>query len=174
LVKSDYHPPRLKRKALVHGHCHQKALMGVADETKLLQEAGLELTMPDSGCCGLAGSFGYERQHYELSMKVGEQVLLPAVRQAAKDTLIVADGFSCRCQIEHGTDRRALHLAEVLQMAARQGSRADEGPYPEIGHVQVRPRGLSKPAAAAVLAGGLLAAGALGWLVWRELARQTA
>jgi FAD/FMN-containing dehydrogenase len=172
LVRADYHPPRLPRKALLHGHCHQKALMGMADEEKLLKEAGLELTAPEAGCCGLAGSFGYERQHYDLSMKVGEHVLLPAVRRAPKDALIIADGFSCRCQIEHGTDRRALHLAEVLQMAARSGDGAGPRPYPEVGFVQGRPAGLSKPVAAAALVGGLLAAGGLGWLAGRRLVRQ--
>jgi Fe-S oxidoreductase len=168
LVKADYHLPRLQRKALVHGHCHQKALMGMADEEQLLREAGLELTVPDSGCCGLAGSFGYEREHYELSMKVGEHVLLPAVRQASKDALIIADGFSCRCQIEQGTDRRALHLAEVLQMATMPGGNNYPLPYPERGFVQKRPAVLSKPGALAVLAGGLLAAGGLTWLAWRR------
>jgi FAD/FMN-containing dehydrogenase/Fe-S oxidoreductase len=174
LVKEGYHPPRLQGKALVHGHCHHKALMGMQDEEKLLQEVGLELETPDSGCCGLAGSFGYEARHYDVSMKVGEHVLLPAVRQAARETLIVADGFSCRCQIEHGTDRRALHLAEVLQMAVRQEGAVLSRPYPEVGHVQQRPAPLSKPAAVALLAGGLLAAGGLGWLAWRSLSRQRA
>jgi hypothetical protein len=105
-------------------------------------------------------------------MQVGEHALLPAVRQAPSEALIVADGFSCRCQIEHGTDRRALHLAEVLQMALRQEDRTTPRPYPEVGHVQPRPAVLSKPAAVALLAGGLLAVGGLGWLAWRRLARQ--
>ncbi len=174
LVQAGYHPPRLPRKALVHGHCHQKALMGLADEKKLLKEAGLELTVPDAGCCGLAGSFGYERRHYELSMQVGEHVLLPAVRQAPRDALIIADGFSCRCQIEQGTDRRALHLAEVLQMAARAGGSDSPRPYPEVGVVPNRPSVPSKPAAAAVLAGGVLAAVGLGWLAWRKRVRASA
>jgi hypothetical protein len=77
----------------------------------------------DSGCCGVAGSFGYERDHYEVSIKAGERVLLPAVRGAAPDTLIVADGFSCRNQIEHATRRRALHLAEVVQLAYEEEAR---------------------------------------------------
>jgi FAD/FMN-containing dehydrogenase len=119
--KTEYQPPQLKRKAIIHGHCHQKALMGMADEEKLLRQIGLDVETPESGCCGLAGSFGYEARHYDLSMKVGERMLLPAVREAPKETLIIADGFSCRCQIAHGTDRRALHLAEVLQMAAGAG-----------------------------------------------------
>ncbi|HLJ94469.1 MAG TPA: FAD-linked oxidase C-terminal domain-containing protein [Gemmataceae bacterium] len=169
LVKAGYRPPRLQRKALLHGHCHQKALMGMDAEQQLLKEVGLELEAPDSGCCGLAGSFGYERQHYELSMKVGEHVLLPAVREASKDTLIIADGFSCRCQIEHGTDRRALHLAEILQMAALPGGTSYPLPYPEAGFVEDRPVVRSKSAAAATVVGGLLAAGGIGWLAWRRL-----
>jgi Fe-S oxidoreductase len=172
LVKAGYRPPRLKGKALVHGHCHQKALMGMADEEKLLKEAGLDLDAPETGCCGLAGSFGYERGHYEFSMKVGEHALLPAVRRALDDALVIADGFSCRCQIEHGTDRRAMHLAEVLQMALHGGAAC--WPRPEADHVQARPAPPSKAAAAAALAGGALAAGALGWLVWRRLARRQA
>ena len=112
-----YEPPRLAGKALVHGHCHHKAIMKLDAEQALLARAGLDFEVLDSGCCGLAGSFGYEREHYDVSMKCGERVLLPAVRAAAEDTLIVADGFSCREQIAHGTGRRALHLAEVLALA---------------------------------------------------------
>jgi hypothetical protein len=147
--------------------------MGMGDDEKLLQEAGLDLEAPETGCCGLAGSFGYERQHYDVSMKVGEHALLPAVRQAAKDELVIADGFSCRCQIEHGSDRRAMHLAEVLQLALHEGGAAPH-PYPEAGHVQDRPAPPSKAAAVAALAGGALAAGALGWLAWRRLSRREA
>jgi hypothetical protein len=142
--------------------------MKMRDERSVLQKMGLDFQLLDSGCCGMAGAFGFEKDHYDVSLKLGERVLLPAVREADKETLIIADGFSCRCQIEHGTDRRALHLAEVLHMAARQGDRPAAGPYPEVGHVQVRLPGLSRPVAAAVLTGGLLAAGALGWLAWRK------
>jgi hypothetical protein len=78
----------------------------------------VELEVLDSGCCGLAGSFGYEAgEPYDVSIKAGEQVLLPAVRSAPPETLVVTDGFSCRSQIEHGTDRRALHLAQVIDLA---------------------------------------------------------
>ena len=168
LVSIGYRPPRLERRALVHGHCHHKSLMGMGDEEKLLEQVGLELEKPETGCCGLVGSFGYERDHYEVSMKVGEHVLLPAVRRLPKDALVVADGFSCRCQIEQNTDRRALHLAELLQLATRQGAGGPPRAYPERGFVQEKPRALSKPAAAALLtAGGL----ALGWFAWKKLAR---
>ena len=107
-------PAGAQRKALVHGHCHQKAIIGMQAELKLLAAAGYAVDAPDSGCCGMAGSFGFKPEHYEASMKIGEQVLLPKVRAAAADTLVVANGFSCREQIEQGTGRETLHLAEVL------------------------------------------------------------
>jgi FAD/FMN-containing dehydrogenase/Fe-S oxidoreductase len=116
----DFEIPRLRRKALLHGHCHQKALAGMSDEEAVLRRLGVEYTAPDAGCCGMAGAFGFEREHYGVSMAVGERVLLPAVRAADGDTLIVVDGFSCREQIAQGTSRRALHLAEVLRMALRE------------------------------------------------------
>ena len=92
---------------------------------EVLTGLGLDYTILESGCCGMAGSFGFEQEHYDLSVEVGERVLLPAVRAASPETLIIADGFSCREQIAHGTDRRALHLAQVIQMAMAQGP---EGP----------------------------------------------
>lgn len=99
----------------LHGHCHQKALVGTQPTLNVLKAIpGYSVTEIDSGCCGLAGSFGYEAEHYELSMKIGELKLFPAIRQASQDTLLVADGFSCRCQIAHGTQRTALHLAEAI------------------------------------------------------------
>ena len=100
------------RKLLLHGHCHQKALVGVAETNAVLAKLpGAEIELVDSGCCGMAGSFGY--QHYDLSMKIGERVLFPAVR-AANDATIVAPGFSCRSQIAHGAGRQALHPVEIL------------------------------------------------------------
>jgi FAD/FMN-containing dehydrogenase/Fe-S oxidoreductase len=103
--------------AVVHGHCHQKALLGMESEVRTLAGLGLDVELLDSGCCGLAGSFGYEADHYEVSMACGERVLFPAVRSADPETLVVADGYSCREQIAHGTGRRALHVAEVLRAA---------------------------------------------------------
>src|SRR5207249_702074 len=113
------HPPLLQRKALVQGHCHHKAVMGFEAELQFLSQIGLEVTAPDAGCCGMAGSFGFEKEHYDVSVKVGERALLPMVRQAAQDTLIIADGFSCREQIAQSTNRQTLHLAQVLQMAMK-------------------------------------------------------
>jgi Fe-S oxidoreductase len=111
--------PRSKSsvKVLLHGHCHQKALMKMDHEEALLRKLGAELECPDSGCCGMAGPFGFLEDKFEVSQAAGERVLLPAVRNAAPDTLIVADGFSCREQILQGTGKPAMHLAEVLKMA---------------------------------------------------------
>jgi FAD/FMN-containing dehydrogenase/Fe-S oxidoreductase len=120
LERDSWEPPRTAAPLVLHGHCHHKAVMRTGTEEALLARMG-ELEILDAGCCGLAGSFGYERgEHYELSMQVGERVLLPAVRRAPDDAIVVADGFSCRQQIAHGTGRRALHLAETLALGLRE------------------------------------------------------
>jgi FAD/FMN-containing dehydrogenase/Fe-S oxidoreductase len=119
LLEQNVDLPKLTGKALVQSHCHHKAILHFDDEEKVLKKLGLDVDHPDSGCCGMAGAFGFEPDKYELSMRVGERVLLPTVREASRDTIIVADGFSCREQIAQGTDREALHLAQVLQMAMR-------------------------------------------------------
>jgi FAD/FMN-containing dehydrogenase/Fe-S oxidoreductase len=105
-------------QALLHGHCHQKAFgaMG-AVERALRMVPGLEVSTVESSCCGMAGSFGYEVEHYDVSMKMAEASLLPAVRKAAADALVVADGTSCRHQIAHGAQREAVHVARVLEQA---------------------------------------------------------
>jgi FAD/FMN-containing dehydrogenase/Fe-S oxidoreductase len=112
-----YKPRQLARRILVHGHCHHKALMKMTDEISLLQKMGAEVRSPDAGCCGMAGAFGFEKEKYEVSQAIGERVLLPAIRQQSAETLIVADGFSCREQIKQATGRNAMHLAEILQLA---------------------------------------------------------
>ena len=117
LMREDVKLPTLNRKALVQAHCHHKSIMKFDAEETLLRKIGLDLTHPDSGCCGMAGAFGFEKKHYDLSMKIGERVLLPLVRDASPDTLIIANGFSCREQIEQSTGRKTLHLADVLRMA---------------------------------------------------------
>ena len=105
------------RRALLHGHCHQKASVGTAPTVAALSWAGYEVTEVDSGCCGMAGSFGFEKEHYELSVTLGNRRLAPAVRAAEAGTCVVAPGISCRQQIEHLTGRRAKHPAEVLREA---------------------------------------------------------
>jgi len=117
LEQHSYAPPPLPGKAIVHGHCHHKSILKMNAEASMLKKLGLDVEMLDSGCCGMAGSFGFDKEKYEVSIKAGERVLLPAVRAATKDTLIVADGYSCREQIAQTTDREALHLADVLQRA---------------------------------------------------------
>ena len=109
--------PSVRQKAIVHGHCHHKSVLGFGDEEKVIDRAGLDYTVVDSGCCGMAGGFGFEKgQHYDVSIACAERVLLPKLRQADQDTLIIADGFSCREQIRQTTGKRALHVAEVLKM----------------------------------------------------------
>ena len=102
------------RKVLLHGHCHQKALVGLHAAAGVLRAAGCQVDVVDAGCCGMAGSFGFEREHYDLSLAIGERRLLPAVRRQPADVEVVAMGVSCRQQIVHGTGRRARHLVEVL------------------------------------------------------------
>jgi Fe-S oxidoreductase len=121
LERQKFAPPKLRRKAVVHGHCHHKAVMHMDAEVSLLRKLELDYDLLDSGCCGMAGSFGFEKDKYDVSVKCGERVLLPAVRAAAPDTLIVANGFSCRQQIEQLTDRKPMHLAEVLLLAFEEG-----------------------------------------------------
>ncbi len=109
--------PKLSGKALVHVHCHHKAIMGSSAEAAVLGKLGLDYQLLDDGCCGMAGAFGFEAEHYDISMKIGEQVLLPAVRKADSETFVIADGFSCREQISQGANRRTVHLAEVIRSA---------------------------------------------------------
>jgi Fe-S oxidoreductase len=112
-----YQPPRLDRTILLHGHCHQKAIMKMTDEESLLRKMGVRLQSPDAGCCGMAGPFGFEKAKYAVSQAIGERVLMPAVRCAGPDTLVVADGFSCQEQIFQATGRRAIHLAQAIRLA---------------------------------------------------------
>ena len=109
--------PQLDRLALLHGHCHQKSIQKMTGEESLLRHMGIEFSAPAQGCCGMAGAFGFEKDKYGVSIAIGELELLPAVRSASPETLLIADGFSCREQIEQCTGRKALHLAEVIRMA---------------------------------------------------------
>jgi Fe-S oxidoreductase len=106
------------RPIVFHGHCHQKALAGTAATVALLERIpGAEVTELDAGCCGMAGSFGFETEHYELSMRIGESRLFPALREAAPGTLVSATGVSCRQQIGHGVGQRAWHPVELVKVA---------------------------------------------------------
>ena len=121
----------------------------------------------------MAGSFGFEAGHYDVSLAVGEHELLPAVRQADKETLIIADGFSCREQIAQTTDRQALHLAQVLQMALHDGPQGPAGPYPETPYLRQvdAPQAPSPLTTAACVSAGVLVGGLLLW-GWRQARRR--
>ena len=121
-------PPPLERRALVQAHCHHRAIMGLDAERSILDALGLELERVEEACCGMAGSFGYEAEKHDVSVRIGERAILPAVRAADPSTLILADGYSCRSQIADGTGRRALHLAEVLRMAGQRNGAARGDP----------------------------------------------
>jgi Fe-S oxidoreductase len=116
-TRAQWQPRRLNVKAIVHGHCHQKAVLGMHADQRLLERLGVDYELLDSGCCGMAGSFGFKPGHYAVSIKAGELGLLPAVRAAAHDTLVITNGYSCREQIAQSGGRRALHIAEVARMA---------------------------------------------------------
>jgi Fe-S oxidoreductase len=121
----------------VHLHCNHHAVLNPDAERTILEKLGLEFRMLDSGCCGMAGSFGFEKEHYDVAMRCGERVLLPAVRGVDKDALIIADGFSCREQIAQATDREALHIAQVIRMAMQEAGDGTAAPYPERRHLEV-------------------------------------
>ena len=157
-----YQPPKLKRKMLVHGHCHHKALLKMDSETNILKKMEVDIDMPDTGCCGMAGPFGFEREKYDVSIAAGERVLLPAVREAKKDTIICVDGFSCREQIEQQTSRRGLHLAEVLKLAIDHGAGGPKRGKPEDTALrEIRNQRRASIAQAAAVVAGIGAAAAL-------------
>ncbi|MFJ8029372.1 FAD-binding and (Fe-S)-binding domain-containing protein [Streptomyces sp. NPDC096032] len=157
----DWRPPQPARQATVQTHCHQHAVMKFDADRELMRRAHLDADVLDEGCCGLAGNFGFERGHHEVSMAVGELGVLPAVRGAAPDSLVLADGFSCRTQIEQGgTGRRALHLAEVLALAL-DGNLPGDRPE-RLADRPPEPSRTARWATTAALA--VLAAGAVGGL----------
>jgi Fe-S oxidoreductase len=114
----NFAPPQLHGRALVHGHCHQKSLAGMTAEIALLNKApDLEVVVPDAGCCGMAGAFGYGESRFAVSRAIGERVLIPAISQSPPDTIVIADGFACRAQIRNFcAGRRPLHLAQALNL----------------------------------------------------------
>ncbi|WP_037887461.1 FAD-binding and (Fe-S)-binding domain-containing protein [Streptomyces sp. NRRL S-87] len=147
-----WRPPRVGRAATVQVHCHQHAVLGTGPDRELMRRAALEADVLDEGCCGLAGNFGFEAGHYDLSMAVAEQGVLPAVRGTAPGAFVLADGFSCRTQIDQAaTGRRAVHLAEVLALAL-------DGPPPAEHPEQALPRPRLRPAPPRLLTAGLAGA----------------
>ena len=112
-----------RKEVLFHGHCHQKAHIGSAPSLEALRLVpGLSVSEVNSGCCGMAGSFGFEKEHYELSKKIGGQRLFPAVEEVANETEIAVTGVSCRQQISHFTDRTPRHVVEILRDAVLESS----------------------------------------------------
>ncbi len=119
LERQRYQPPRLDAEALVQMHCHHVAALGTDAEQALLRRMGVSADVLDAGCCGLAGSFGFSADKYDVSVRVGERKMAPRIRAASSDTEVVTDGFSCREQIEHLTDRQPVHVAQLLRRAIR-------------------------------------------------------
>ncbi|HEY2376089.1 MAG TPA: FAD-binding and (Fe-S)-binding domain-containing protein [Gemmatimonadaceae bacterium] len=152
------------RNAILHGHCHEKAVLKLEGVTALLDAMGIHYETLNSGCCGMAGAFGFEKDKYEVSIAAGERVLLPRVRAAEASTVLITDGFSCREQIEQTTNRRALHLAEVVQLASHAASVGLDGQRPESVAPRLWPAALRQPSWSA-LEKGTLASGAAGAVV---------
>jgi Fe-S oxidoreductase len=167
-----YVPPRLPSRAIVQGHCHHKAIMHLEPERKVLSEMGVEADVLASGCCGMAGGFGYEgRTKYDVSVAAGERVLLPRVRSAEPTTLVIADGFSCKSQIAQRTSRQALHLAEVMKVAIDRHPLAAPEPYPERRLVARRVRAQRRSMARAGAVAVVLAVAAARAIRWARRAR---
>ncbi len=161
---NGYKPPQLKQKAIVQGHCHHKAIMRLKEERALMDKTGLDYQVLESGCCGMAGAFGYEEDKYDVSVACGERVLLPEVRKAGLSTIVMADGFSCKEQIAQETNRHALHLAEVLQMGLHPEKQSHM--YPERKFVEPRKAAQKKSMirAAAIIVGAVsLATAGMLW-----------
>ncbi len=166
----DWQMPQLPRSAIVQGHCHHKSVLKFDDENAVLKKLGLDYKVVASGCCGMAGSFGFEADKYDVSRDIGEGVLLPEVRKAAPDTLLIADGFSCREQISQETGRHALHLAEVIDLAKHNAPSGADGHFVESQIVQRRRN--TRRAARLRAAGALTLAASVALLVrpmWRRI-----
>jgi FAD/FMN-containing dehydrogenase/Fe-S oxidoreductase len=156
--------PRMRGKALVQGHCHHKSVLKFDAENSVLKKLGLDADVLASGCCGMAGSFGFESDKYDVSVAIGERKLLPAVRQAPLSSVIMADGFSCREQIAQETGRHALHLAEVMQMGE-----AKSEMYPEEELVDERKASRRKARLqAGVALAGIAIGGLAAWNFFRK------
>jgi len=122
VARADFEWPKLDAAVVVHGHCHQKSIFGMKGDTALLDKLGVRWSLLDTGCCGMAGSFGFNADHYDLSMKIAEDKLLPLVRNASSETIVVTNGFSCREQIQHGAGRQPVHIAQLARQALGQAT----------------------------------------------------
>lgn len=154
----DWEPPTYAGRVVSHMHCHHKSIIGTDAQEELLERMGVDVSHPAPGCCGQAGSFGYKRHSYDVSVRIGEQHLLPAVREAPDDAILMADGFSCRQQIEHGTGRQTMHLADLLRFAIRQRRSERPRTHPPA-PIEARPTTLALALSAGLLAGGAVWAG---------------
>ena len=162
---ADYRPPLLHRKGVMHGHCHHKAIIkGAEHERKLFAQMGLDARVLTDGCCGMAGSFGFEADKYDVSVQIGEHALIPAVKQLDPGDIIIADGFSCREQITQTTERRALHTAEVIQLAIQDGSAGPRETKPEDKLLREHAQAVRKSKIQAGVAVGALALAGLALL----------
>jgi Fe-S oxidoreductase len=166
--EADYQPPQLSRKAIVHGHCHHRTILRFSDEETLLRRMGLDLEVLDSGCCGMAGSFGFEAEKYDVSIACAERELFPAVRAASPDTLVITDGFSCHEQLVQGIGRRPMHIAEVLQLALHEKGGVARGDYPPPDAFRTQRSNGKTP----VIVAGAAAAAAVGWWLFKRRARR--
>ena len=167
--QTEFEWPRMERSAVVHGHCHQKSLMKMESEETALKKMGMKYELPDNGCCGLAGSFGFEEEKYETSIKIADRELTPHLDRAGESTFIIADGFSCREQIEHVSGRRGLHLAEVMQMAIHTGPNGPAEGAPERELIARHEAEVQRSMARAAAGVGAIAALGLGaWLLGRK------
>jgi Fe-S oxidoreductase len=162
----------MTRRAIVQGHCHHKAIMRLKEEKAVMDKVGLDHEVLESGCCGMAGSFGYEKDKYQVSIACGERSLLPAVRKAGVSTIIVADGFSCKEQIAQQTNRHGLHLAEVLKLGLDERNHTQPMMFPERQFVGLR----KAEQKASMLRAGLITVGAflvaLTGLIWMKRSRR--
>jgi Fe-S oxidoreductase len=151
--KIDWEPPTLDARAVVQGHCHHRAAeKTMSHDRTLLDRLGLDYEILDTGCCGMAGSFGYHAgEHYDVSVAVAEHSLLPKLRETSGDVLVVADGFSCRGQIEQLDGRKPLHVAQVVQRALRESGRTG----PEKTDAPPRRRRARRALVGAALAAGV-------------------
>ncbi|MGE5289839.1 MAG: FAD-binding and (Fe-S)-binding domain-containing protein [Micromonosporaceae bacterium] len=157
----DIEPPKLRGHALLWGHCHHRATGGIDPEQQVLEKMGLDVEPVSGGCCGLAGSWGFENGKYDISLACGEQALLPAVRGASEDTVVVANGFSCKTQIEDAdTGRHPLHLGQVMKLARDAAGSARGGGPPERRNLPGRPRPPMRQRAARIAVAGAAAAAA--------------
>ncbi|MEU9756079.1 (Fe-S)-binding protein, partial [Streptomyces althioticus] len=148
-----WRPPRADVRAVVQRHCHQYAVMGFDADREILERAGVDADVLDAGCCGLAGDFGFEKGHYDVSMACAEAGLLPAVRQADDSTVVLADGFSCRTQVDQaGVGHTPLHLAELLQAALHGRRPAADRPAPPSRRALLPPAGVCAALLAAAVA----------------------